>query len=306
MRRRIWAAILSGAVIALALAPAAEAAAKSKAPISAEAGRASDRERPRACRLVTFPETGWSPVKVVRGGVLGQRRQGQRRRQLKRPRRPRSSAFGDSKGRSVQDNAGRRRPIRMPTAAAPGGSLDDADRHLRRPEGAAGKRAARLRCPEPADIELFGPASIADLDRVAFAVDGAEIQPRRRSQNVAAGAERPARADAGHSGRRDRCRRRGPVRPRAEPRSGRAYLARMYRRYGNWPDAIAAYNWGPGNVDSWISGGRPAHKFPLEVERYRDRVMREAALGNPASVAPSGGWPSQAVAPRGLAGSTDY
>jgi soluble lytic murein transglycosylase-like protein len=48
---------------------------------------------------------------------------------------------------------------------------------------------------------------------------------------------------------------------------GRAYLAHLYRRYGNWPDAIAAYNWGPGNMDSWITSGRPISSFPLEVER---------------------------------------
>ena len=65
-------------------------------------------------------------------------------------------------------------------------------------------------------------------------------------------------------------------------RLGRAYLARMYRRYGNWPDAIAAYNWGPGNLDAWIGGGRPADKLPLAVERYRNRVLREAALAGPA------------------------
>jgi soluble lytic murein transglycosylase-like protein len=59
---------------------------------------------------------------------------------------------------------------------------------------------------------------------------------------------------------------------------GRAYLARLFRRYGNWPDTIAAYNWGPGNVDAWIGGGRAARKFPLVVERYRDRVLRDAAL----------------------------
>ena len=59
---------------------------------------------------------------------------------------------------------------------------------------------------------------------------------------------------------------------------GRAYLARMYRRYGNWPDAIAAYNWGPGNVDVWIGRGRAASSLPLEVERYRDRVLRDATF----------------------------
>jgi hypothetical protein len=59
---------------------------------------------------------------------------------------------------------------------------------------------------------------------------------------------------------------------------GRAYLARMYRRYGNWQDAIAAYNWGPGNLDAWIGGGRAADKLPLGVERYRNRVLRDAVL----------------------------
>jgi hypothetical protein len=59
---------------------------------------------------------------------------------------------------------------------------------------------------------------------------------------------------------------------------GRAYLTRMFRRYGNWPDAIAAYNWGPGSLDAWIAEGRAADRLPLEVERYRDRVLRDAAL----------------------------
>jgi hypothetical protein len=62
---------------------------------------------------------------------------------------------------------------------------------------------------------------------------------------------------------------------------GRAYLAQMYRRYGNWQDAIAAYNWGPSNLDAWIGGGRPAEKLPLAVERYRNRVLREAVLAEP-------------------------
>jgi hypothetical protein len=59
---------------------------------------------------------------------------------------------------------------------------------------------------------------------------------------------------------------------------GRSYLARMYRRYGNWPDAIAAYNWGPGNMDAWIGSGRPSSGFPLEVERYRNRVLHDAGF----------------------------
>ena len=54
---------------------------------------------------------------------------------------------------------------------------------------------------------------------------------------------------------------------------GRAYLAQLYRRYANWPDAIAAYNWGPGNMDSWIGAGRPIDRFPIAVSLYRLRVL---------------------------------
>ena len=70
---------------------------------------------------------------------------------------------------------------------------------------------------------------------------------------------------------------------------GRGYLALLFRRYGNWPDTIAAYNWGPGNMDGWIGAGRPAAGFPVEVERYRDRVLRDGGLtmdpGQPVSSA---------------------
>jgi len=62
---------------------------------------------------------------------------------------------------------------------------------------------------------------------------------------------------------------------------GRAYLAHMFRRYGSWPDAIAAYNWGPGHLDEWIGGGRPVDKFPAAVERYRTRVL--VTSGQPAA-----------------------
>jgi soluble lytic murein transglycosylase-like protein len=64
---------------------------------------------------------------------------------------------------------------------------------------------------------------------------------------------------------------------------GRAYLARMFRRYGNWPDALAAYNWGPGNVDRWLAGGRDALRLPLETTRYIARVLRDAGTAGVAA-----------------------
>ena len=129
-----------------------------------------------------------------------------------------------------------------------------------------------------AETELFSPASARDLDRVAFAVDGAEsshgtdLRMWRAEPSGPQGPMQVTAAAAFDVGGGDRF-------SLAENRAlGRAYLARMYQRYGNWPDAVAAYNWGPGNVDAWIDSGRPSGSFPLEVERYRDRVLRDAGL----------------------------
>ncbi|MBV9815786.1 MAG: lytic transglycosylase domain-containing protein, partial [Alphaproteobacteria bacterium] len=142
-----------------------------------------------------------------------------------------------------------------------------------------------------AETELFGPASAADLDRVAFAVDGAESShgaDLRMWRPEPSGPQGPmqvtaaAALDVGGGDRFDV----------AENRVlGRSYLARMYRRYGNWPDAVAAYNWGPGNLDAWIGGGRAADKLPLMVERYRNRVLREAAVAEP--VLTTASWPGK-------------
>jgi hypothetical protein len=59
---------------------------------------------------------------------------------------------------------------------------------------------------------------------------------------------------------------------------GRAYLGQLFRRYHNWPDAIAAYNWGIGRVNAWLEAGRPATKLSIGVAAYTDRVLREAGL----------------------------
>ena len=54
---------------------------------------------------------------------------------------------------------------------------------------------------------------------------------------------------------------------------GRAYLARMYTRYGNWRDAVMAYNWGPGNLDQWIGAGRPSDLLNGAVAHYALKVL---------------------------------
>jgi hypothetical protein len=59
---------------------------------------------------------------------------------------------------------------------------------------------------------------------------------------------------------------------------GRAYLALLYWRYKNWPDAIAAYNWGMGNVDAWVKAGRPSDKFLIGVAVYQRRVLHDSGM----------------------------
>ena len=120
---------------------------------------------------------------------------------------------------------------------------------------------------------VAGDAADVALQRVAFAVEGTEsshgVDPKMW-RAVADGPQGPmqvsaaAAADVGGGDRFD------PAENRA---LGRAYLSRLYHRYANWPDAIAAYNWGPGNMDTWIGAGRPIDKFPIAVSLYRLRVL---------------------------------
>lgn len=136
-----------------------------------------------------------------------------------------------------------------------------------------------VRGDAPSDgIELFGAAKGGELDRVAFAVDGAESGHGR---NLAMWRPEPdgpqgpmqvsaaAAFDVGGGDRFDM---------RQNRLMGRAYLALLYQRYGNWPDTIAAYNWGPGNLDLWIAAGRPIDQLPLETARYMLKVLRDALL----------------------------
>jgi transglycosylase-like protein with SLT domain len=136
--------------------------------------------------------------------------------------------------------------------------------------------------PSPAGERKAPRRSIAavanPLDRVADAVDGAESShgldlsmwradpagPQGPMQVSAAAA-----ADVGGGDRFD---------PDANREIGRAYLAQLYRRYGDWPDAIAAYNWGIGNLEAWVKAGRPVGGPEFGVAAYLGRVLRDSGL----------------------------
>ncbi len=116
------------------------------------------------------------------------------------------------------------------------------------------------------------------LDRIAFAVDGAESShgaDQGMWRSDLAGPQGPmqvseaAAIDVGGGDRFDLDQNR---------HIGRAYLAQLYRRYGDWPDAIAAYNWGIGNFEAWIKAGRPPDGLVSGVAAYLGRVMRDSGL----------------------------
>ncbi len=125
----------------------------------------------------------------------------------------------------------------------------------------------------PVHARPLAAADAAALDQMASAVDGAESSwgaDARMWRAEPSGPQGPmqvsaaAAADVGGGDRFD---------PTENLALGRAYLAQLYRRYANWADAVAAYNWGPGNMNAWIDDGRPIGKFPESVALYRLRVL---------------------------------
>jgi Transglycosylase SLT domain len=280
MRGGIWASVFVCAGTALWSACTAEAASKAKPQISAETLKRAIESKTGSVQLITFPDTTWNAVKIVRGGSPARDKSGQKPATEKTETAeivtfadPRRSSVRILRGDSERGlvTPGQVRPEAMTMQVVTFANLRDRPVSILRGAG----------LPAVTETELFDPASAADLDRVAFAVDGAEsshgadLRMWRPEPGGPQGPMQVSAAAAFDVGGGDRF-------SLAENRAlGRAYLARMYRRYGNWQDAIAAYNWGPGNLDAWIGGGRGVDKLPLAVERYRNRVLREAVLAEP-------------------------
>ena len=66
---------------------------------------------------------------------------------------------------------------------------------------------------------------------------------------------------------------------------GQDYLAAMLREYnGNLDHALAAYNWGPGNVNKWIAAGADPSKLPKETREYIPKVKTAMGVTGEATV----------------------
>lgn len=67
------------------------------------------------------------------------------------------------------------------------------------------------------------------------------------------------------------------------------YVTDLSKKYGNADDVLAAYNWGPKNVDDWIANGRKPEDMPKET---RDYLARAHAKGLSSAVIGSSDFPT--------------
>jgi soluble lytic murein transglycosylase-like protein len=51
------------------------------------------------------------------------------------------------------------------------------------------------------------------------------------------------------------------------------YLSKLYKRFGNWREALAAYNWGQGNVSR-----KGLANAPLETRNYFSQILGDLGL----------------------------
>jgi hypothetical protein len=227
---------------------------------------------------VRFADPRWPAVKVVRGVPAAPASRVERPFFQSSPANTEIVSFGDGTGRTVsvvRGTAGTAPAPQTQMAALPRETVETV-----RFGGFGAPLVNIVRGSASADsgLALFGAANAGELDRVAFAVDGAESghgsnpamwRPDLDGPQGPMQVSAAAALDVGGGDRFDL---------RQNRLLGRAFLAKMYQRYGNWPDAIAAYNWGPGNLDQWIANGRPADALPLETAHYLLKVLRDAFL----------------------------
>ena len=64
-----------------------------------------------------------------------------------------------------------------------------------------------------------------------------------------------------------------PTDPTQNIQGGLAYLQQLYNQYGNWTQALQAYNWGPGKVDSGAA-------VPAPVQSYASGILAAAGISD--------------------------
>ena len=65
-----------------------------------------------------------------------------------------------------------------------------------------------------------------------------------------------------------------PYDPLENAMGGARLLATLHKQYGNWPQTLAAYNWGTGNVRE----NPQTHQWPTRTQTYVSRVVAKAQM----------------------------
>jgi len=169
-----------GTLIAIAAAlrivtfgPVADASSKKAA--TTEIIKQMIKKKAGSVQLVTFPDTGWSPVKIVRGKAPAKSNDTPKL-EAEKAETAETITFADSRHSSVRVIRGESdRAVMVPGQPRAGGMnlqvVNFADPRERPVSILRGSGS------HPPDFDLFGPASIADLDRVAFAVGFEKSSP---------------------------------------------------------------------------------------------------------------------------------
>jgi soluble lytic murein transglycosylase-like protein len=80
-----------------------------------------------------------------------------------------------------------------------------------------------------------------------------------------------------------------PSDPVQNTQVGVSYLAQLYEQFGDWATALAAYNWGPGNVSTYGAAAAPA-----STQAYVSSALSAAGIPAPGAAASA---PTGAAAP---------
>lgn len=64
-----------------------------------------------------------------------------------------------------------------------------------------------------------------------------------------------------------------------------SYDAQLYREFGTWQAALAAYNWGPGNVQAWAAAGSDPNALPSETANYVSSILADVPAAGATAVA---------------------
>jgi hypothetical protein len=80
-----------------------------------------------------------------------------------------------------------------------------------------------------------------------------------------------------------------PFNPAQNVNGGVQYLSQLYAQYGSWDLALAAYNWGPGNVNNALAQNpsNPLSLAPSETQNYVSSVLTGAGGNYSTTITPS-------------------